>query len=111
MRGRALQQLVDGRAEDWPAEVFLQISESQCGRAIRTARWKYSVRAPHRTGADPDSPVYVEDCLYDLLADPHERNNLNTSPEHTEVRAELAATLKRRMVAAGEAAPAILRAT
>ncbi len=36
MRGRPLQPLVDGRAQDWPLEIFVQISESQCGRAIRT---------------------------------------------------------------------------
>ncbi|MGC9395810.1 MAG: sulfatase-like hydrolase/transferase [Anaerolineae bacterium] len=107
MRGHALQGLVDGTAQDWPEEVFLQISESQCGRAIRTRRWKYSVRAPDKTGQDPDSAVYVEDFLYDLESDPHEHHNLVDSPAHAEVRRELAATLIRRMVEAGEAAPVI----
>jgi len=110
MRGRPLQRLVDGSARDWPEEVFLQISESHCGRAIRTAKWKYSVRAPEKTGRDADSEVYVEDFLYDLSADPHERNNLVAEPSLSAVRAELAATLKRRMLAAGEAEPRILPA-
>jgi arylsulfatase A-like enzyme len=108
MRGRPLQDLVGGHAKDWPEEVFLQISESHCGRAIRTKRWKYSVRAPNKSGRDPDSDVYVEDFLYDLMADPHEQNNLVTSGDHIEVRRSLAQTLKRRMVAAGESAPQIL---
>ena len=108
MRGRALQALVDGTAEDWPEEVFLQISESQCGRAIRTKRWKYSVRAPDKTGQDADSDVYMEDFLYDLEADPHERNNLVESADHTNVRAHLAERLKLRMVAVGESAPTIV---
>jgi arylsulfatase A-like enzyme len=107
MRGHALQSLVDGAAQDWPEEVFLQISESHCGRAIRTRRWKYSVRAPDKTGQDPDSGLYVEDFLYDLDTDPHERNNLVDSDTHAEIRRELAAILIRRMIEAKESAPVI----
>lgn len=107
MRGRPLHELVSGAVRDWPDEVFLQISESQCGRAIRTPQWKYSVRAPHRSGADTSSDVYVEDFLYDLSADPHEKTNLITHPDYVEVRKNLARALKRRMVKAGEAEPAI----
>jgi arylsulfatase A-like enzyme len=109
MRGRPLQEIILGRATDWPNEVFLQISESQCGRAIRTHKWKYSVRAPNRTGSDPDSEVYVEDFLYNLEQDPHERNNLVTDPAFLKVRKDMAQTLKRRMVEAGEKEPTILR--
>ena len=108
MRGRALQPLVDGTAEDWLDEVFLQISESQCGRAIRTKRWKYSVRAPDKTGQDPDSDLYVEDFLYDLDADPHERHNLVASAAHADIRAHLAERLKQRMAAVGETVPTIV---
>ena len=50
MRGRPLQELVKGEATDWPEEVFLQIGESQVGRAVRTKKWKYSVRAPGKGG-------------------------------------------------------------
>ncbi len=107
MRGRPLQDLLAGRGAPWPAEVFLQISESQCGRAIRTARWKYSVSAPDKTGADPASDVYVEEFLYDLDADPHERHNLVRDPACVNVRRELAERLKQRMRAAGEAVPEI----
>jgi len=109
-RGRPLQEVVDGAPTDWPDDVFLQISESHCGRALRTTRWKYSVRAPDTPANAMGSAVYVEDFLYDLQADPHERNNLVSEPSLADVRAELAARLKRRMVAAGESEPEI-RAT
>ncbi|RKY81453.1 arylsulfatase [candidate division KSB1 bacterium] len=108
MRGKALQELLEGEVKDWPQEVFLQISESQCGRAIRTKKWKYSVRAPEKGGSDPSSEIYVEDFLYDLEADPHERNNLVESEDHIEVRQRLSEILKYRMVQAGEKEPVII---
>ena len=108
VRGRPLQGLVDGTATGWPQEVFLQISESQVGRAIRTDRWKYAVYAPDKQGwQNASSDRYVEQFLYDLVADPHERNNLVGDPAHAEVRATLADTLKRRMAEAGEETPRI----
>ena len=108
MRGRPLQGLVDGTACDWPREVFVQISESQVGRAVRTKRWKYSVRSPGASGwQQPAGDVYVEEYLYDLQRDPHERNNLVADPALAGVRAELAATLKRYMTEVGERAPEI----
>ena len=108
MQGRPLQELLSDQGCDWPDEVFLQISESQCGRAIRTSKWKYSVRAPDRSGRDPSSDVYVEDFLYDLDQDPHERRNLVGDPGLVKIREELSQTLKRRMVEAGETAPEII---
>ena len=110
MQGRPLQPLASGGAADWPQDVFVQISETQIGRCIRTQKWKYSVRAP----GDPDplenpaSGLYTEDFLYDLEADPHERNNLVDNPAFAGVRAELRATLKRRMAKAGESVPEIV---
>lgn len=109
IRGNPLQKLMGSRQPSgWPEEVFLQISESQCGRAIRTKRWKYSVRAPEKSGQDPSSDRYVEEFLYDLEADPHERNNLVSDPAFSGIRLELSATLKRRMVEAGEQEPEIV---
>ena len=110
MQGRPLQQLVEGDPPDWPEEVFLQISESQCGRAIRSKKWKYSVRAPDTEGwvTMADSDVYVEHYLYDLAADPHEQRNLVWNPDLKSVREELATTLKRHMAKAGEREPTIL---
>jgi len=108
MKGRPLQALVDGTASDWPGEAFVQISETHVGRAIRTRRWKYSVRAPGKSGMkDSGSDCYVEDFLYNLDADPHEQHNLVRDADLEGVRRELAETLIRRMVQAGESAPEI----
>ena len=112
MRGGSLRRLVEGAVEGWPDDVFVQISESHVGRAVRTRRWKYSVRAPGKKGGKHSgSDVYTEDCLYDLEADPHERDNLVSAPEWAAVRTELRERLRRRMVAAGETAPEIRPAT
>jgi len=108
MRGRPLQELWDGNAADWPDDVFAQISESQCGRVLRTSKWKYSVRAPGDSGGLPSSEVYVEDLLYDLEADPHEQHNLVTSPSHAAVREELAVRMKRRLAQLGESTAQII---
>ena len=107
MRGRALQRVVDGAPADWPQEAFLQISESQCGRAVRTDRWTYSITAgPSRA----DSAEYHEDFLYDNEADPHQHTNLIADPAYGDVRGELQARLLRRMEQAAEAAPQVLPA-
>jgi arylsulfatase A-like enzyme len=95
-------------ASSWLNEVFIQISEAQVGRAIRTDRWKYSIRAPHKEGGrDSGSDLYVEDCLYDLQADPYELNNLARSPQHREVAAHLCQRLLERMRQAGEPMPTV----
>jgi arylsulfatase A-like enzyme len=110
MQGRSVLPLLhgDGAAEDWPQEVFIQISESQVGRALRTQRWKYSVMAPERHGGrDPDAERYTEEYLYDLACDPYELTNLIGLASHQEVARLLRERLIQRMVAAGEAAPII----
>lgn len=90
--------------------VFMQISESQCGRAIRTKRWKYAVRAIGPGMTKHKAAVYFEDYLYDLQADPYEKTNLIREAAYGKTRAELRAMLIREMVNAGEAKPKILPA-
>jgi arylsulfatase A-like enzyme len=108
MQGRSIVPLVKRQEVDWPSEVFVQISESQVGRAVRTKRWKYSVSAPQRDSIkDSSSGLYVEEFLYDLQADPWELNNLITSEAHREVKQVMRERLIRRMVEAGEAPPRI----
>src|SRR5690606_25144142 len=96
MQGRSFVPLTRGGRDGWPTEVFVQISESQVGRAIRTHRWKYSVSAPGRDAwNDSGSDRYVEEFLYDLEADPHELVNL----AGLEAFRDLAAELRERLVA------------
>lgn len=111
MQGRSLLPLARHQAVEWPQEVFIQISESQVGRAIRTHRYKYSVRAPEMNGWETGSAgKYAEDCLYDLLADPYELRNLIHHEAYIEVKEELKMRLLARMAAAGEEIPEILPA-
>lgn len=108
MQGRSVLPLLRGESADWPGEAFVQISESQVGRAVRTARWKYGVLAPDGDGwHDRGAARYVEDCLYDLRADPDELRNLAGSTAHRKVADVLRDRLLRRMVEAGEPEPVI----
>ena len=108
LQGRSVMPLVRRNEVEWPSEVFIQISESQVGRAVRTARWKYSVSAPQRDAIrDSSSDVYIEELLYDLQADPWELHNLIESKAHREVKQVMRQRLIGRMAEAGEAAPRI----
>ncbi|MBR4858067.1 MAG: sulfatase-like hydrolase/transferase [Clostridia bacterium] len=80
--------------------VFIQISESQIGRAVRTDRWKYSVSAKDADKAFADE--YKDDFLYDLENDPYEKNNLIHCPGHSEIRLEMRRLLLEYMQKAGE---------
>ncbi len=108
MQGRSLLPLVRRTDTAWDDEVFVQISESQIGRAIRTRRWKYSVSAPGVSGgARCGADHYIEEFLYDLESDPYELDNLVNSEAHTRVREWLRGKLAGRMERAGEPRPAI----
>ncbi len=50
----------------------------------------------------------MEDFLYDLAADPHERTNLVAEPALADIRAELALRLKRHIAATGQGEVTIL---
>jgi hypothetical protein len=108
MQGRAITPLLGGRKAEWPDDVFIQISESQVGRAVRTGRWKYCVDAPNnRPGQDMNSDHYVEQYLYDLACDPYEITNLIGLRSHAELCKVLRERLLRRMKEAGEPPAAI----
>lgn len=73
--GDSFLPLID-RSGPWRHDAaFVQISESQTARALRTPAWAYVVSAE----GDPDRPgaeVYVEESLYDVVNDPWELDNL-----------------------------------
>lgn len=107
-RGRSLLGLLDGSATSWPDDVFIQISESQVGRAIRTKKWLYSVHAPDKEGwKEPASDRYIEEYLYDLEEDPWQLLNLVRQDGLRTVREEMRGRLLARMRRAGEAEPRI----
>jgi arylsulfatase A-like enzyme len=90
--GQRLLPRIQRQGADWAEDVFIQISEAESGRALRTDRWKYAVRVPgsgqdERTEdfemvASPDR--YGELALYDLREDPYELRNLIASQAHDE---------------------------
>ncbi len=75
---------------DWQDEVFIQISEAEIGRALRTKRWKYGVHDPNADGwSAAASDHYVERYLYDLDDDPYEQVNLIGCQEYEQVTVRL----------------------
>ncbi|WP_168118827.1 sulfatase-like hydrolase/transferase [Paenibacillus sp. HB172176] len=111
MQGRSAMPLVNRTIADWPEEAYVQISESQTGRAIRTARWKYSVHAPESDGiSQAFSNRYTEEFLYDLESDPYELTNLAGMDAYRDAADQLKERLLARMSEAGEAAAEIIQA-
>lgn len=80
-QGDAIQEKEDSEC------VYVQISESQCGRAIRTKDFTYSVSSAKILSSD--SNIYFEDYLYDNRIDKAQKNNLIKSKEYAEVRKKL----------------------
>ena len=87
--------------------VFIQISESQVGRAIRTKKYKYSVRAFGNGFTKMNSKVYYEDYLYDLENDPYEKMNLANDKNFKQIRKDLSKQLSDEMEKAWELKPKI----
>ncbi len=85
--------------------VFIQISESHIGRAVRTKNWKYSAKAIGSGWHKPDAKHYFDDFLYDLKNDPCEKNNLINDENYSKVIAQMRALLSREMIKAGEREP------
>ncbi len=104
MQGKSALALLDRRIEGWHNEVFIQVTESFVGRALRNERWTYAVRPaqPTSPARSPSSDRYVEYQMYDLFADPHQLVNLAGRREYRETAAQLRARLKARMAEAGD---------
>ena len=102
----------DPSAVEWDDEVFVQISESEVGRALRTDRWKYSVYDPDADGWNESaSDRYVERYLYDLDADPYELVNLAGRQQYRDVAERLRERLADRIEAVEGEEPTIESAT
>lgn len=79
--------------------VYIQISESECARAIRTEDYTYCVSVPgYAAGMKmADSPVYQEEYLYDLISDPLQKNNLIKDNNYKIVRSAMKKLLLAEM--------------
>lgn len=101
MQGRSVLPLVQREASaiaDWPDDAYVQVAEMCWGRAVRTKRWKYIVRADAEdfsTDNDGVFDAYREVELYDLEHDPYELTNLITEPSHSGVREVMRGRLRR----------------
>lgn len=96
--GHSIVPLVQRDNDGWQDDVFVQISESEIGRAVRTQRWKYGVTAPGTNGASaPTSDQYEESYLYDLDADPYELTNLIGLESHAGVCSRMRERLLKRI--------------
>lgn len=98
MEGRSLRPLVEGKETAWREELFLEslftLRDNPFQEGMRTGRWKY-IRMYDGVVGFRESDVDFRDrrpefeMLFDLQADPGERDNLATRPEHAAVLAEL----------------------
>ncbi|MDL2229926.1 sulfatase-like hydrolase/transferase [Treponema sp. OttesenSCG-928-L16] len=100
-QGISLKKLVKNEVQA-PEAVFIQISENHIGRAIRTHKWAYSVRALGNAGEQKGSDVYYDHFLYDLENDYAEKNNLINKPEYAETLIKLRKILLEKMKEAHE---------
>ncbi len=99
MQGESILPLLEGKMNNWPEEVFIQISGSEVGRTLRTKQWKYNIFAPDK---DPEldsySDIYMGEYLYNLENDPYELNNLINKDEYRKVQILLASKLRQKIL-------------
>lgn len=104
VQGHSAMPLLDRKTNGWRNEVYIEISESLTGRALRTPQWTYAVAVPAR---EQRSMNYNEYMLYDRYADPFQHVNLAGRTETKEISAQLRQRLLARIVEAGEPKPTI----
>jgi arylsulfatase A-like enzyme len=125
IQGRSALSLVEGNAEGWRNEVFIQTAEWMVGRALRTEQWTYVVGAAKQHGQKPSDPAerytqhapqnltggstpapfsdhYAEYQLYDLYSDPHQLLNLAGRDGTLEIAESLRQRLVSRMEESGD---------
>ena len=104
MQGRSVLPLLDRKTEGWRDEVYIEVSESLTGRALRTPQWSYAVAHPDR---QKFSTQYHEYLLYDRFADPFQHVNLAGRAESRDISAHLKERLLARIAEAGDPPPVI----
>lgn len=105
MRGRPLKSLALNRKvrAAWDSTAYFQISESICGRGIRTRDWCYCAFDPTVARGDAEYSAHYQDfALYSITGDPAETVNLVGRPEYRDITTQLRTELQRRLIAAGE---------
>jgi arylsulfatase A-like enzyme len=105
MGGKSLKALATDPAarKAWDSTAYFQISQSICGRGIRTRDWCYCAfdpTVPH--GNAKWSTHYQDFALYSLSGDPAQMVNLVGREEYADVADALRAELQHRITAAGE---------
>jgi hypothetical protein len=111
----SLVPLVTGAADSVRDEVFAEVNWhafAEPTRSVRTGRYKYIRRFYPRAGSDNcDSSVSrtllcekgwndrsaPRECLFDLVFDPNEANNVAADPAYADVLADLQKRLERWM--------------
>jgi arylsulfatase A-like enzyme len=102
-QGKSIMPLIRRQQVDWQKAIYVQISESQIGRAIRTKRWKYIISAPVQQGKSGKSAQqYTEEALYDLEHDSYELDNLVGLDSHRAIADELLSLLRTKEMEIGE---------
>jgi hypothetical protein len=124
MQGRNFLPLINaaGARASWRNEIFIQISESETARAIRTPEWTYVALAPDANqGTDSGSMAYRDYQLYNNFADAAQIVNLAGRADPPalvhyagnrsirKITDELRERLLARMEEAGEPRPQIAR--
>ena len=104
MQGHSVMPLLDRKTEGWRNEVYIEISESLTGRALRTPQWTYAVATPT---SQKNSARYNEYILYDRYADPFQHVNLAGRIETKDISAHLRQRLIERIAEAGDPKPII----
>ncbi|NCF66064.1 MAG: sulfatase-like hydrolase/transferase [Chloroflexi bacterium] len=91
--GRSLLPLLQGRASDWQSEAF-----AEC----HGQRFNYTQRVLWRGDDKYVFNGFDEDELYDLAADPHEKQNLAGDPERRSVLESMASRMWEIMRETGD---------
>ncbi len=109
MIGENLLDVALGKTDNRPDEVYMQISESRVGRAVRTADYLYAVYAPGVGGGEAASAqVYADDFLYDMRTDPFQLHNRIGDESLRPVKEELRGKLLDWIYRAEGARPRII---